>query len=176
VAAQQIVPEHARKRRGDPVPTNENPVIRFTDVLVFRNQTYELGRNPRYWQKGLPKLDALRFPAFPGNDRANLALVFDEVDWAGNFIPAVDRVFVKRAPKSHAYWFPLTGSSIFLYANTTRAPFNDVRVRKALSMAIDRRCWWTWPSTATRARPTPPGVPTPTPPGAVPRRWRPATG
>jgi peptide/nickel transport system substrate-binding protein len=64
--------------------------------------------------------------------------VFDEVDWAGNFIPAVDRVYVDRLPGSHRYWFPLTGSSIFLYANTTRSPFNDVRVRKALSMAIDR--------------------------------------
>lgn len=142
VAAQQIVPEHAWKDVADPVAfANENPVATgpFTDVRVFRNQTYELGRNPHYWQKGLPKLDALRFPAFPGNDRANLALVFDEVDWAGNFIPAVDRVFVKRRPAAHGYWFPLTGSSIFLYANTTRAPFNDVRVRKALSMAIDRQ-------------------------------------
>jgi peptide/nickel transport system substrate-binding protein len=60
------------------------------------------------------------------------------VDWAANFIPAVERVFVRREPKSHRYWFPLTGSSIFLYANTTRAPFDDVRVRKALSLAVDR--------------------------------------
>ena len=43
-----------------------------------------------------------------------------------------------RRPRDHRYWFPLTGSSIFLYANTGRAPFDDVRVRKALSMAIDR--------------------------------------
>jgi peptide/nickel transport system substrate-binding protein len=110
----------------------------FTEVRVFRNQIYELGRNPHYWQKGLPKVEAIRCPAYPSNDRANLALVFDEVDWAGNFIPAIDRVFVKREPENHAYWFPLTGSSIFLYANTQRSPFNDVRVRKALSMAIDR--------------------------------------
>jgi len=142
VAAQQIVPEHDWKDVADPVAhLNTDPVATgpFTDVRVFRNQVYELGRNPNYWQKGLPKLDALRFPAYPGNDRANMALVFDEVDWAGNFIPAVDRVFVSRSPEHHAYWFPLTGSSIFLYANTTHAPFNDVRVRKALSMAIDRK-------------------------------------
>jgi peptide/nickel transport system substrate-binding protein len=53
-------------------------------------------------------------------------------------VPAIDRVYVKRQPEHHRYWFPLTGSSIFLYANTARVPFNDVRVRKALSMAIDR--------------------------------------
>ena len=141
IAPQQIVPEHAWAQVKDPVAfANEHPVATgpFTEVRVFQNQVYELGRNPHYWQRGLPKIDALRCPAFPGNDRANLALVFDEVDWAGNFVPAIDRVFVKRRPADHGYYFPLTGSSIFLYPNTTRAPFSDARVRKALSMAINR--------------------------------------
>jgi peptide/nickel transport system substrate-binding protein len=141
LVAQQIVPEHVWKGVADPVAfPNEHPVATgpYTEVRVFQNQIYELGRNPRYWQRGLPRVEALRFPAYPGNDRANLALVFDEVDWAGNFVPAIDRVYVSRRPRDHRYWFPLTGSSIFLYANTGRAPFGDVRVRKAVSMAIDR--------------------------------------
>jgi len=141
VVAARIVPRHVWSEIEDPVAfPNENPVATgpFTEVRVFRNQVYELGRNPNYWQEGLPKVEAIRFPALPGNDRANLALVFDEVDWAGNFVPAIDRVYVDRDPTYHHYWFPLTGSSIFLYANTRRAPFDDVRVRKALSMAIDR--------------------------------------
>jgi len=141
IAAQQIVPEHAWRDVADPVAyPNETPVATgpFTEVRVFRNQVYEIGRNPHYWQHGRPFFEALRFPAYPSNDRANLALVFNEVDWAGNFIPAVDRVFVSRQPASHHYWFPLTGSTIFLYVNTTRPPFDDVRVRKAISMAIDR--------------------------------------
>ena len=119
---------------------NDNPVATgpFTEVRLFRNQVYELGRNPYYWQDGKPAVEALRFPAYPSNDRANLALVFDEADWAGNFVPAIDRVFVGRSRETHAYWFPLTGSTIFLYANTTRPPFDDRRVRKALSLAIDR--------------------------------------
>jgi peptide/nickel transport system substrate-binding protein len=141
IAAQQIVPRHIWSGVADPVTfANENPVGTgpFTEVRLFRNQVYEIGRNPRYWQAGRPKVEALRFPAYPSNDRANLALVYDEIDWAGNFIPAVDRVYVSRRPEHHGYWFPLTGSTIFLYANTTRAPFDDVRVRKALSLAIDR--------------------------------------
>jgi peptide/nickel transport system substrate-binding protein len=141
IVAQPIVPVHIWREIADPVAfPNENPIATgpFTEVRVFRNQVYELGRNPRYWQSGLPHLEALRFPAYPGNDRANMALVFDEVDWAGNFVPAIERVYVSRSPETHAYWFPLTGSTIFLYANTTRPPFDDARVRKAVSMAIDR--------------------------------------
>ncbi len=141
VAASQIVPEHVWSLIEDPVAfPNENPVATgpFTEVRVFKNQFFELGRNPHYWQPGVPRFDALRFPAYPSNDRANLALVFDEVDWAGNFIPAVERVYRDRNPEDHHYWFPLTGSTVFLYANTTRAPFDDIQVRKALSMAIDR--------------------------------------
>lgn len=142
ISAQQIVPEHAWAGVTDPVAfANEHPIGTgpFTEIRAFENQVYELGRNPHYWQPGLPKVEAIRCPAYPGNDRANLALVFDEVDWAGNFVPAIDRVFVRRRPAHHGYWFPLTGSSIFLYANTAHAPFEDVRVRKALSMAIDRQ-------------------------------------
>ncbi len=142
VVAQLVVPQHVWSRVADPVAfPNETPVGTgpFTEVRVFQNQVYELGRNPHYWQPGRPRLEALRFPAYPSNERANLALVFGEVDWAGNFVPAIDRVFVARDPAHHAYWQPLTGTSIFLYANTTRPPFDDVRVRKALSMAIDRR-------------------------------------
>jgi peptide/nickel transport system substrate-binding protein len=137
-----IVPEHVWSLVADPVTfRNENPVATgpFTEVRVFKNQVYELGRNPNYWQPGKPAVEALRLPAYPGNDRANLGLVFDEVDWAGSFVPAIDRVFVKRDPEHHRYWFPLIGGTIFLYANTKRPPFDDVRVRKAISMAIDRK-------------------------------------
>ncbi len=141
VAAQDIVPEHIWSKVAEPVSwTNDHPVATgpFTEVRVFQDQVYEIGRNPYYWQPGKPAFEAIRCPAYPGNDRANLALAFDEIDWAGNFVPAIDRVFVQRSPKTHAYWFPLTGTCVFLYANTTKPPYSDVRVRKAISMAIDR--------------------------------------
>ncbi|MFP2956917.1 ABC transporter substrate-binding protein [Myxococcus sp. 1LA] len=141
LAQQPIVPRHVWEKVADPVTfTNPQPVATgpFTEVTVFRNQVYELGRNPHYWQPGKPAVSALRFLAFPTNDQANLALVEGEVDWAGNFVPAVDRTFVARDPAHHGRWFPLYGSTVFLYPNTTLPPLDDVRVRKALSMALDR--------------------------------------
>jgi peptide/nickel transport system substrate-binding protein len=141
VVQQPIVPKHVFEAVADPMTfTNPNPVGTgpFTEVRVFRNQVYELGKNPRYWQPGKPALSGLRFLAFPSNDQANLALIEGSVDWGGNFVPAIERTFVARDPSNNHYWFPLLGSTVFLYANTARKPFGDVVLRKALSMGVDR--------------------------------------
>ncbi|WP_224367902.1 ABC transporter substrate-binding protein [Hyalangium versicolor] len=141
IVHQPIVPEHKWKDVEDPVTyKNENPVATgpFTEVKVFQNQVFELGRNPNYWQPGKPAIESLRFPAYPGNDQANLALLTGELDWAGSFVPDIERVFVAKDPENNHYWFPLVGNTTTLYVNTTKKPFDDVRVRKAISMAIDR--------------------------------------
>jgi peptide/nickel transport system substrate-binding protein len=145
VLAQPIVPTHIWQGVADPIAfANESPVGTgpFTEVTRFERQVYELGRNPYGWHAPADgtahTLTALRFPALPGNDRANLALAFDEVDLAANFVPAIDRVYVDRDPEHHHYWFPLTGNTIFLYPNTTRAPLSNVKVRRAIAHAIDR--------------------------------------
>jgi peptide/nickel transport system substrate-binding protein len=139
IAQQAIVPEHVWRHVADPVHfANERPVATgpFTEVRFFGPQGYEIGRNPHYWQ-GRPAIEALRFRAYPGNESALLALLNDEVDWAGMFVPAIDRVYGARDP-SHHYWFPLLDATVFLYANARKPPWNDERARKALSMGIDR--------------------------------------
>ncbi|AUX36818.1 MULTISPECIES: ABC transporter substrate-binding protein [Sorangium] len=141
IGHQPIVPEHKWKDVADPVTfTNENPVATgpFTEVKTFQNQIYELGKNPNYWQKGKPYVEGLRFPAYPGNDQANLALINGEVDWAGNFVPDIDKTYVAKDPENNHYWFPLVGGTVTLYPNATKKPFDDIKLRKAISMAIDR--------------------------------------
>ncbi|HYF61290.1 MAG TPA: ABC transporter substrate-binding protein [Herpetosiphonaceae bacterium] len=140
VSAQVIVPEHVWSTVTDPVKyQNENPVGTgpFTEVTVFENQIYALGKNPNYWQAGKPYIAGLRFPAYPGNDQANLATLNGENDWAGNFIPDIENTYVAKDP-NNGYYFPALGGEIMLYLNTTKAPFDDVNVRKAISQAIDR--------------------------------------
>ncbi|HYX33392.1 MAG TPA: ABC transporter substrate-binding protein [Oligoflexus sp.] len=142
LANQVIVPEHIWSAVKDPVQfANPEPVGTgpFTRVTLFEDQVFELGRNPNYWQPGKPSIEGLRFPAFASNDQANLALIQGDVDLAANFIPAVDRIFVKKDPAHHHYWFPLVGPMIFLYLNTQKEPFQSPIMRKALSMAIDRQ-------------------------------------
>lgn len=138
---QPIVPKHIWEDVPNPVSfSNEDPVATgpFTQINVFENQIYEIGRNPNYWQKDRPALRGLRFPSYPGNDQATLGLLHDEIDWAGNFVPDVERIYIKKDPEHHGRWFPLVGGTVMLYANTQRGPLADTRVRKAISMAIDR--------------------------------------
>jgi len=141
LAQQLIVPEHIWAQVPDPLAfANPDPVATgpFTEVRAFRNQVYVIGRNQHYWQPGVPAVDALRCRAYPANEQALLGLIDGAVDWAGNYVPLVERTFVARDPKHNHYWFPTIGGMVMLYPNTRRAPLNDPRVRKALSMAVDR--------------------------------------
>jgi peptide/nickel transport system substrate-binding protein len=141
LADQPIVPAHVWSKIADPVAfANEDPVATgpFVAVSSFDSQSYQIERNPDYWQ-GAPAVQALRFRVYGGNEQTLLALMGDELDWAGELVPAVDRIYVGRDPAHHRYWFPLLDGTVFLYANTRRAPLDRVAVRKALSLAIDRK-------------------------------------
>jgi peptide/nickel transport system substrate-binding protein len=141
IANQNIVPEHIWKDVKDPVKfANEKPVGTgpFTEVTVFENQIYQVDRNPNYWQPGKPYIQGMRSPAYPGNDQANLATVNGENDYAANFIPDIEKTYVSKNPSTNGYWFPPFGATVMLYLNTTRKPFDDTNVRKAISMALDR--------------------------------------
>jgi peptide/nickel transport system substrate-binding protein len=138
---QVIVPEHIWKDVDDPVKfANENPVATgpFTEITRFENQVFQVEKNPNYWQPGKPYIQGFRQPAYPGNDQANLATINGENDYAANFIPDIEKTYVAKDPEHFGYWFPSVGATVMLYLNTTRAPFDDVNVRKAISMAIDR--------------------------------------
>jgi peptide/nickel transport system substrate-binding protein len=141
VGQQVIVPEHLWADVEDPVTyTNENPVGTgpFTEVTRFEAQIWELHKNPNYWQEGKPLIEGLRMPAFPSNDAINLATINGELDWTANFIPDVEATYVSKDPENFNYWFPPTGADVMLYLNTEIAPFDNVDVRKAISLALNR--------------------------------------
>ncbi|MFZ5746935.1 MAG: peptide ABC transporter substrate-binding protein [Pseudomonadota bacterium] len=95
----------------------------------------ELERNPRWhggaapapairWQPGEDKLAALRrFRAGDADTVSDIAPA--RLEWARAHLPGTVHV----APYAGTYYFAF---------NTRRAPFSDVRVRRALSMAVDR--------------------------------------
>jgi peptide/nickel transport system substrate-binding protein len=141
LANQIIVPQHIWKDIQDPTTfTNENPVGTgpFTEVTRFEDQIYILEKNPYYWQAGKPTFQGMRFPAYPGNDQANMAMTNGELDWAGNFVPDIEKTWVAKNPTDFHYYF-VGGDAVLLYVNPSLKPFDNPDVRKAVSMGIDRK-------------------------------------
>lgn len=141
IARQPIVPQHIWKDISDPVKyTNDNPVGTgpFTQVTSFQSQVYQIDKNPYYWQAGKPYVNALRVFAFGGNEQASVAFAQGTIDWSGFFAPNMDQAVISKDPANLHYWFPPGNLMILFMVNTTKKPFDDPVVRKAISMSFNR--------------------------------------
>jgi peptide/nickel transport system substrate-binding protein len=139
----RIVPKHIWSKVGnaltytDPSPVGTGPF----KLGSFSPQVYTLVKNKKYWQAGKPYVDALRYPAFTGNDSADLAAVNGEIDWGGLFIPKIEDVYA-AVNSNNKFWYYAADHPVSLYLNNSEAPFNNVHVRRAISLAIDRTQVW----------------------------------
>lgn len=133
-----IVPQHIWSKQAspatflDPSPVGTGPF----EMDRFAPEGYTLKANKSYWQ-GAPKVTEISVPAYSSNTTANQALENGQIDWAGNDVSNVQATYVDKNPTDNHYYFPATNTVIMVY-NVTKAPFNDVAVRKAVSDAIDR--------------------------------------
>jgi peptide/nickel transport system substrate-binding protein len=132
-----IVPQSVWSKIGDPGKyTDSNPVGSGPYTLQsFTGQGFTLAANPSYWG-GKPAVGKVEFPTYASANSALSALQTDQLDWGGNFIPGVQQVFVSGNAK-HKVWFPPVQTNS-LEPNLTKFPTNQLAVRKAISLAIDR--------------------------------------
>src|SRR6476659_4327455 len=131
----------AWKTKGDDY--NRNPV--GTGPYVLKSWTagdrLVLEKNPGYWNKGHPYLDRIILKPLPDAQSRFASLQSGEADliWDDEY----DADNIQKAQKDakltvHTF----TGSGATVYAfNTKTPPFDDVRVRQALVMALDRTKW-----------------------------------
>jgi len=138
IAAQTyIVPESIWSKVGDPGkyadphPVGSGPYT----VSQFSSQGVTLKANPSYWG-GKPAVGTVQFPTYASANTALAALQTDQLHWAGNFIPGVQQVFVNGHSNHHVWFVPIQTNS--LEPNLTKFPTNQLAVRKAISLAIDR--------------------------------------
>jgi peptide/nickel transport system substrate-binding protein len=116
---------------ADPDPVGTGPY----GVSQFSSQGITLKANPSYWG-GKPAVGTVQFPTYASSNTALAALQTDQLHWAGNFIPGVQQVFVNGHSNHHVWFTPIQTNS--LMPNLTKFPTNQLAVRKAISMAIDR--------------------------------------
>ena len=99
-------------------------------------QVIKYTKNSGYWQKGLPKLDTIYYPAFTSNDPANQQLASGKAQWGSQFIPNIKAYYSSKSKDNH-YWFPpLVNVNVFI--NLKDPILSNVAVRRAIAYAIDR--------------------------------------
>jgi peptide/nickel transport system substrate-binding protein len=99
-------------------------------------------RNPDYWNKGLPHLDAIEWRVIPNRSTRILAFVAGEFDMtfsADVTIPLLKDVS-SQAPKAHCELAP-TYVSVNLIINPAAPPFSEPKIRKAMALTIDRKAF-----------------------------------
>ncbi len=135
-----IVPKHIWEKISDPTTdVNKQPVGSGPYTLKsFTPATTTLTvRDSGYWQD-LPKVKELRFTSYTDNSAQTTALANGESEWSFVFIPNYQAVFVDKDPAHHKVWAPPVLGIHGLYVNTTKKPFDDPVLRRAMNMVIDR--------------------------------------
>ncbi|MGO4126059.1 ABC transporter substrate-binding protein [Inquilinus sp. YAF38] len=134
-----VVPKEEVEKYG--ADFGKHPVgtgaFKMTEWTLGQRIVFE--RNPDYFQKGLPHLDKIVFEVGQEPVVALLRLQRGEVDIAGDGIPPAKFLEVTQDP---AYKdLIIQGSQLhtgYITMNVKAKPFDDVRVRQAVNMAINK--------------------------------------
>ncbi|HYK31658.1 MAG TPA: ABC transporter substrate-binding protein [Streptosporangiaceae bacterium] len=139
IAGVGIVPASIWSKVGNPATyTDANPVGTGPYVLsTFTPQGFTLTKNPTYWQASKVAVPKVFFPVYTSNTGALTALFSGQIDWTGNFIPGLQKNFVDKNPAEHHFW-EAPGGTNSLMPNLNKWPTNQLPVRKAISLAINR--------------------------------------
>jgi peptide/nickel transport system substrate-binding protein len=134
-----IVPKHIFSTAGDPTKfANEKPV--GTGPFTFKKfspQVLVYAKNPSYWQADKVKVEQVQYPSVKDNTTLQLKIAKGEIDWGGFFAPDLDNTFVAKDPAHNHYWMAPT-DMFTIYVNLTKAHFNQLAFRQAVSLALDR--------------------------------------
>jgi len=132
-----VVPLHAIEEHGDAWTRPENFVGNGPYVLSeWAPQSHiKAVPNPMYWDADAVQLDEVIFYPIDDNNTAHNMYLNGEIDWSTNVPPdqveaASLRRDYHRAPQLATYYY------VF---QTENSPFDDARVRRALSLAFDRQ-------------------------------------
>jgi peptide/nickel transport system substrate-binding protein len=108
----------------------------FTLGAWTPQQEIVLERNPRYYEEGLPYLDRVVLRVVPDQTSMLAQLLGGQVDFTWQLSPD-DAAEVEAAPDAElvSYW---TRGYAAIGWNNRKPPFDEVTVRRALALAIDR--------------------------------------
>jgi peptide/nickel transport system substrate-binding protein len=134
-----VYPCHVSSKDMRTNPIGTGP---FKFVEWKRNETMKFVRNPDYWKKGRPYLDAIDWRVIPNRSTRILAFVAGEFDLTFDSdvtVPLMKDV-ASGAPKAICGLRP-TGVSTNLIVNRDAPPFDNAKIRTAMGLALDRKAY-----------------------------------
>jgi peptide/nickel transport system substrate-binding protein len=134
-----IVAQHIWSKVADPVTYKDTKPVGTGGFQMSScsPQVIKYTKNASYWQKGMPKIDTIFYPAYTSNDPANQDLASGKAQWGSQFIPNID-AYYKSKSSDNNYWFPPV-SNVSIFMNLKDPILSNVAVRKAIAYAIDRK-------------------------------------
>ncbi|MSQ22235.1 MAG: hypothetical protein EXR53_02870 [Dehalococcoidia bacterium] len=106
---------------------------------------WKLERNPNYFKPGLPYLDSIEMPVTGGEPATIAAFYTGKIDYTGSRSPAAQylpQLYKLRDDGRVNYRKGIAGCHPHgAFVVTTKPPFNDIKVRKAMNLALDRVAW-----------------------------------
>ena len=132
-----VYPCHVPQQVMRTKPVGTGP---FKFVEFKRGDSIRLVRNPDYWKKDRPYLDEITFRMI--DSRATRMLAFATGDYDITFPSDVSVPLMKdiKARAPHAICeMTTTGTLINLMVNRANPPFDNPDIRKAMSLALDRK-------------------------------------
>jgi peptide/nickel transport system substrate-binding protein len=133
-----IMPKHVIEVKGD-----MKTIVVGTGPFKFQSFKPDVGivlvRNENYFKKGLPYIDEYRTFIIPDPGSTLEAFILGRIDLSGYPWSTEEQVQRIKREMPGAKLFPITQvSSPQMVLNTGKPPFNDLRVRRAVDLAIDR--------------------------------------
>lgn len=134
-----IVPQHIWQSITNPDKyINSTPVGTGPFKLgTFSAAIYKLVKNTSYWQASKLQVAEIDYPSFNSNMTGSTLLANSTVDWDGLFIADIKDVYLNRNPGKNTFYSPGIQTTM-LVPNLTDPQLSDVKVRQAISVAIDR--------------------------------------
>jgi oligopeptide transport system substrate-binding protein len=134
-----VVPRPAIEKYGDRwLMSQPVPVSGPYELVYWRlNDRIRLRKNPRYWDA--PNTSVALVDFLPIGSATTALNLYEtggaDIVWDKDLVPVELIDVLGKRPDFHHY---SELGSYFLRINTTRKPFDDPRVRRALNMAVDK--------------------------------------
>ena len=112
----------------------------FKFVEMRMNENVRLAKNPDYWKPGRPYLDGIEYSIITDRSTRMLAFISGKFDMTFPTDVTVPLLHNIRKEAPHAQCtMRATGVNTNLIVNRDMPPFDDVRIRRAMALTLDRQ-------------------------------------